>query len=213
MSCHVAGGGGGGGGGREEKRERARGRARAKPSFILGRSSGPSGMAIEPNFVNILGHSAGNEKMGLEGPGLYMGLLYFLVRLPYLDGTTSSFLTRREESPVFLRARTATAGFHGRRRPGHRGLLLLPVLLPPRRLPLPAPRPLLAAPSARSAPRLLHHRRCSPQAQPQAAQVRRPAPVLGTFCLKRVLFFLSFFVFFYLSATTLAFRGICGADC
>ena len=45
----------------------------------------------------------------------------------------------------------------------------------------------ITGPSARSPPRLLHRRR-SPQAQPQAAQVRRRAPVQGTFCLQRLLF-------------------------
>jgi hypothetical protein len=76
----------------------------------------------------------------------------------------------------------ARNGFHGRCRPRRRGLL------PPRGRPLPAPAPLATGPSARSPPRLLHRRR-SPQAQPQAAQVRRRAPVQGTFCLQRLLLF------------------------
>jgi len=109
-------------------------------------------------------------------------------------GSSSSFL-RRKESSIFLPAHStfplhrapssdpARNGFHGRCRPRRRGLL------PPRGRPLPAPAPFTTGPSARtrSPPRLLHRRR-SPQAQPQAAQVRRRAPVQGTFCLQRLLF-------------------------
>lgn len=68
---------------------------------------------------------------------------------------------------------------HGDRRRRRRVLLAPP--LPPRRLLL----LLLAAPPPRGAsspPRLLRRRR-PPQAQPQAAQVRLPAPVHGTLSL------------------------------
>jgi hypothetical protein len=165
-------------------------------------------MAIEPNFVNILGHSAGNEKMGLEGPGLYMGLLYFLVRLPYLDGTTSSFF--RDEERGIPRFPPSSDG--------NGWLPWPPQTRPPR--PPPSPSSPSAAPSAppRSAsasrgpirplgsaspppPSLL-----STSATPSGSST--PPSASSRYFLPQPRALLSFvFLFFYLSATTLAFAG------
>lgn len=114
----------------------------------------------------------------VHGPAQFLGEVYVKV-------VERDHLPRRERNHSFSSGHIPPSS-DGNAFYGRRCLLLLAVLLPLRRLPLPAPRPLFAAPSARAAPRLLH-RRCSPQAQPQAAQVRRRAPVHGTFCLKRVL--------------------------
>ncbi|KAL6661859.1 hypothetical protein ACP70R_001243 [Stipagrostis hirtigluma subsp. patula] len=78
---------------------------------------------------------------------------------------------------------TSTASMAASPHRPHR--LLGEVLAPPRYPPGAAPPPLVAAPSAPPPPRLLHRRR-PPQAQPQAPQVRLPAPVHGDAGMLRV---------------------------